>query len=219
MTLWLFDLAGTVIRDGDVVRRAFVAIAHELGYPALPDAWYRGQMGRRKATVFRELAAEHGRTLDDGTIAALEATFDERVASTYRTEGVELLPGAAALMAQLRARGARIGFTTGFGPLTAATVTGALPFTFDHGVTSDQVANGRPAPDLIHAVMARLGVENPEHVATVGDTPNDLHAGARAGCARIIGVGNGTHTLEQLAPSARETGAELVETLADVSLD
>ena len=48
--------------------------------------------------------------------------------------------------------------------------------------------------------MALTGVSDPQAVAKVGDTPSDLLEGRAAGCGLVIGVTNGTHTREELAP-------------------
>jgi beta-phosphoglucomutase-like phosphatase (HAD superfamily) len=66
-------------------------------------------------------------------------------------------------------------------------------------VASDEVAHGRPAPDLIYEAMRRAGADDPGRVGVCGDTPSDLEAGHAAGCSMIVGVGHGTHTLEELA--------------------
>jgi beta-phosphoglucomutase-like phosphatase (HAD superfamily) len=66
-------------------------------------------------------------------------------------------------------------------------------------VASDEVINGRPAPDLIYEGMRRLDISDPSHVGVAGDSPSDLEAGTAAGCRIVVGVGHGTHTLAQLA--------------------
>ena len=60
-------------------------------------------------------------------------------------------------------------------------------------VCGDEVAAGRPAPDLIQRAMAATGVDAPDRVANVGDTALDLRAGAAAGVRWNIGVWSGAH--------------------------
>src|SRR5262249_61672479 len=79
--------------------------------------------------------------------------------------------------------------------------------------TGGEGARGRPHPDMIRALMARLGIEAPRRVAKVGDTPVDLQEGTNAGCGLVIGVTHGTHTREQLQPFPH---THLVETVAEV---
>lgn len=66
-------------------------------------------------------------------------------------------------------------------------------------VTSDEVAQGRPAPDMILRTMKLTGIADAKQVVKVGDTPSDLQAGTAAGCGLTLGVTNGMHTADQLS--------------------
>lgn len=96
--------------------------------------------------------------------------------------------------------GIRFGFTTGFSQTTARPLLDALGWPTSILATSDMVSHGRPAPDLIRLGMRQAACALPARVGIAGDTPSDLQAGAAAGCALIIGVGHGSHTLAELAP-------------------
>jgi phosphoglycolate phosphatase-like HAD superfamily hydrolase len=47
--------------------------------------------------------------------------------------------------------------------------------------------------------MRRCDVDDPSTVGAAGDTPSDLEAAAAAGCRVVVGVGHGTHTLDELS--------------------
>ena len=66
-------------------------------------------------------------------------------------------------------------------------------------VTTQRDERSRPAPDLVLAAMAKCDVADASRVGVAGDTPADLQAGTAAGCRFVIGVGHGTHALEDLA--------------------
>jgi phosphonatase-like hydrolase len=68
----------------------------------------------------------------------------------------------------------------------------------DGSVTSDEVAHGRPHPDLIFRAMELAGVSDVKRVAKVGDTASDLGEGNAAGCGLVIGITTGAFTREQL---------------------
>jgi len=68
----------------------------------------------------------------------------------------------------------------------------------DATVASDEVPQGRPAPDMICRAMELTGVTDASRVVKVGDTPSDLQEGQAAGCGWIVGVTAGSHTREQL---------------------
>lgn len=57
---------------------------------------------------------------------------------------------------------------------------------FDVIVTSDQIEEGKPSPDMIHKACKKLGVV-PKNVVLIGDTKNDVKAGRNAGC-KVIGI-------------------------------
>lgn len=77
---------------------------------------------------------------------------------------------------------------------------------FDTLIAVDDVANGKPAPDMVLACCRALGVE-PDETAVVGDTESDMRMGRAAGVALCIGVKTGSN---------RGSG---LEGLADVILD
>jgi HAD superfamily hydrolase (TIGR01509 family) len=53
-------------------------------------------------------------------------------------------------------------------------------------ITSDQIENGKPAPDIVFEACKRLGVKVKD-VVLIGDTESDVKAGRAAGC-RVIGI-------------------------------
>ena len=65
-------------------------------------------------------------------------------------------------------------------------------------VCGDDVAHGRPAPDLIFRAMEAVGVTNVQKVANVGDTILDLQAGHNAGVRWNVGVFTGAHDRKSL---------------------
>ena len=197
LELFLFDIAGTVVRDDDLVLEGLRRTGREAGLD--PDeTWLRTQMGRSKTEVFEGMLARAGRP----THSAPELTprFDACLAQVLDGQPPRAQPGAVDAIRALEAAGVRVGFTTGFTRTLSLHILGALGWSDRLLVASDEVAHGRPAPDLIHAAMRRAGVADPQRVGVCGDTPADLQAGHAAGCALVVGVGNGTHALAQLEP-------------------
>jgi phosphonatase-like hydrolase len=206
LELFLFDLAGTTIRDGGRVLEAFRAVAGDEGL-APADSWLTARMGWFKTRVFEELLADAGR--DPSEAGALTARFDEVIGNDYRNDPPTALPGAVDSLQALSRAGVKIGFTTGFTRAIADVVLSTLPFgpdvTPDVVVASNEVEHGRPAPDLVLEGMRRTRTTDPGRVGVAGDTPADLEAGTAAGCRIVIGVGHGTHTLDELR-AAPHTG-------------
>lgn len=195
--LVVFDIAGTTVRDIGFVERAFLSVAaeYELG---LDSAWIKPRMGVNKLAVMREaLACGHART--SATAEELASAFEVAIDREVESGAAPALPGAAELIRELQAAGVRVAFTTGFSRKTALRVLEVAGLEGDAVVASDEVAKGRPAPDLVFESMRRTGVGNAASVAVVGDTPSDLGCGTAAGAALVVGIGHGTHSLEELA--------------------
>jgi phosphonatase-like hydrolase len=199
----VFDMAGTTVYDGDAVNASFRAALAAHGVAADPKL-VDTVMGYHKPEAIRVLLTALGRPAGAAEVDIVHTDFVSRMISYYATDpGVREIPGAAAAFAQLRAAGVKVALDTGFGRAIADAVLARLgwtvPATIDAVIASDEVPRGRPHPDMIRALMARLGVTDPKAVAKVGDTEVDMDEGTNTGCALVIGVTTGGFTHAQLA--------------------
>lgn len=196
------DMAGTTVRDDGAVEDAFAtalaAVGIEEGSPrrAEADAVVRATMGWSKADVFATL-------LEPADAARATTAFALAYEASVAAGRVDEMPGAAAVLRDLRRRGVRVCLTTGFAPSTRDAVLDALGWRGDVDLALSPVdaGRGRPAPDMVVAAMARLGVEDPRSVVVVGDTVSDLESGTAAGAGAVIGVLSGAHDVATLAAS------------------
>jgi phosphonatase-like hydrolase len=194
------DMAGTTVRDDGAVEEAFAAalaaVGIEQGTPrrAEADALVRATMGWSKADVFASL-------LDEADAALATAVFARAYEATVEAGHVAEVPGAGAVLRLLKREGVRVCLTTGFAPSTRDAVLDALRWRdqVDLALSPADAGRGRPAPDMILAAMARLGVDDPAAVAVVGDTVSDLESGMAAGAGAVIGVLGGAHDFATLA--------------------
>ncbi len=83
----------------------------------------------------------------------------------------------------------------------------------DFSVTSDEVVQGRPFPDMIFRAMEYCKIRDARLVAKVGDTPVDLQEGDAAGCGLVIGVTTGAFTRDVLE---REKHTHLILSLPEI---
>ena len=194
--LFLFDLAGTTVVDDDHVLRSFLQAAAAFGLAVQP-AELQSRMGWHKAEVFASLLAERDR--DVALAQAMAERFEVEFADLVQREPLQPTLGAVATLLALEAAKVQIGFNTGFTRKTANVVLAAMGWQRFISVASDEVAHGRPAPDLIQRAMAECGVTDPARVGVAGDTPADLLAGDAAQVGVLVGVGCGTHKLVELA--------------------
>jgi phosphonatase-like hydrolase len=195
--LVIFDMAGTTIEDRGQVPAAFASTLAANGIPISADEITRVR-GASKRQAIRNLLPPSLASEAD----RIYAEFRRNLAQSYTSGGVHSMPGAAALFNNLRARGIKVALTTGFDRDIATLLLSTVGWTrnsVDAVVCGDDVANGRPAPDMILLAMKLMGVADPSRVANVGDTALDLESAARAGVKWNIGVLSGAHSFEQLS--------------------
>ena len=217
LQLVVLDMAGTTVRDEHEVEACFAQAAAATGLHASARRILAVQ-GQAKRQVFETLWHEQ---LGPAGAAELPArveqsyrVFREVLEQHYRTQAVLPTAGCLELFAFLRRRSIYIALTTGFYREVTDLILQRLGWDagldaqrrgngdslIDLSIASDEVAEGRPAPLMIQKAMATLGISDPKCVINIGDTPSDLESGRRAGCARSLGLTNGTHSRQQLAP-------------------
>jgi phosphonatase-like hydrolase len=217
--LVVFDMAGTTVRDNDAVneclRQALAANQISVTRDEVNEV-----MGMPKPLAIK-LLMEKKLPPGIATVAAANAiheAFLARMLHYYHTDpAVQEVEGATHVFQQLRRAGLRVALDTGFSrPIVNAILTrlhwangGLLNAT----VASDEVVRGRPYPDLVFQAMKLTGITDVKRVAKVGDTPSDLNEGQSAGCGLVVGVTNGSHTREQLAPHPH---THLIDRLTDL---
>ena len=178
----VFDLDGVLIDSEPVweqVRRQFVA---EHGGHWAAGAQQR-LMGMSTGEWARYLGEDLGAGLTPETIAALVV---DQMKARY-AEHVPFMPGAVSAVRRLAARWP-LGLASSSPPvLIGAVLDGAgLRDCFAVTMSTEQVAHGKPAPDIYLAVTERLG-RPPQRCAAVEDSANGLRSAAAAGL-RVIAV-------------------------------
>lgn len=189
----ILDWAGTVVDHGSrAPMGAFVRAFAEFGVSiSIADA--RGPMGMAKWDHIRTVGqapavaaawrTRHGRDFNEADVDAIFQVFEPMNVAAVR-DHADLIPGAIEAIAALRARGLRIGATTGYtqaimqelAPLAAA--AGYAP---DLTVCAGDLSAGRPSPLMMWYAMAKLGVWPAATVVKVDDTTPGIGEGTAAG--------------------------------------
>lgn len=200
--LVVLDMAGTTVRDGGLVERAFERAAERLGVePGSADhaaklRYVRDTMGESKISVFRHLFGTE--ELARRANSAFEEAYGELVDAGL----IAPLPGAAEAIAELRADGRTVVLTTGFARVTQDAILDALGWRDLADLTlcpADAGGRGRPYPDMVLAAFLRTGaVADVRQTVVVGDTAYDMLSGVRAGAGIVAGVLTGAHDREAL---------------------
>jgi HAD superfamily hydrolase (TIGR01509 family) len=178
----VFDLDGVIVDSEPVweqVRRRVVA---EHGGHWAADAQQR-LMGMSTGEWARYLSQDLGVGLPPDQVAALVI---ERMAARYR-ERLPLMPGAVAAVRGLAGHWPLGVASSSPAALIDAVLDAAgLRAAFATTLSTEQVARGKPAPDIYLAACARLG-RRPSACAAVEDSSNGLRSAAAAGL-RVIAV-------------------------------
>jgi len=218
MELVVFDMAGTTVHDEDSVNRCIREAMRAAGLVVAP-ADVNAVMGLPKPEAIAILVEKCGRIGEFADrLGAIHRDFVARSQEFYRDDpSVHEVPGAARVFERLKRAGIRVALNTGFDRSITGVVLDRLGWSrsdlIDATISSDEVARGRPHPDMIFELMRRMSVSDPTRVGKVGDTPADLEEGRNAGCGLVIGVTRGTHRRDELA---RHVHTHLIETIADL---
>ena len=189
----VLDWAGTILDHGSLAPMGvFVEAFARFGVP-LTIEQARGPMGLPKRDHIAALMAlpEIAAAWRQAQGAAPDETAIDRVYDVFVPMNVEvvarfatLIPGAAEAVAAARARGLKIGSTTGY---TRAIMAPLLPLAAAQGYVPDNLvcagdlAHGRPTPLMMYRTFLDLGVWPAARVVKVDDTAPGIAEGLAAG--------------------------------------
>lgn len=210
------DMAGTTVKDNHEVEKCFAEACKQTGLD-VSDERILAVQGWSKRFVFETLWGEIlGENHPDieSKIETSYSTFKNILEDHYRNNEVSPTEGCLETLSFLREQGIKIALTTGFYREVTNIILSKLGWIegldenyinvggsiIDMSIASDEVENGRPAPDMIQKAMKQFNITNPSEVINLGDTPSDLESGKRAGVFKSFGLINGTHSQDQLAP-------------------
>ncbi len=198
----VFDLDGVIVDSEQVWDDVREQLAKERG-----GRWHEGAQTAMMGMSSPEWSAYMHEEI--GLPESPEEINDEvvrRMLARYEEE-LPLLPGAVAAVRRL-APEFRLGVASSSNrPLIAAVLEGAgLAGLFEVVVSSEEVAAGKPAPDVYLEAARRLAVE-PGRAAAIEDSANGIRAAHAAGL-RVVAIPNRRY------PPSAETLA-----LADAVLD
>jgi HAD superfamily hydrolase (TIGR01509 family) len=175
-----FDLDGVLVDSEQVWNEAKRELVESSGWRWREEATTK-MLGMSSVEWSRYIHDELGVPLAPEEI---NGAVVARMLELYR-EHLPLLPGAVEAVRRLGARW----------PLALATSSNrevidlflklsGLAGAFDATVSSEEVARGKPAPDVYLAAIARLHAE-PANCAAIEDSSNGLRAAAAAGTAVV----------------------------------
>ena len=192
----VFDLDGVLLDSEAVWDAAREALARERG-GRWHDQAQRDMMGMSSTEWSRYMHEVVG--LEESP-DEINTEVVERMAALYR-ERLPLVPGAVEAVERLSAR-RRLGLASSSNrPLIdLALQLAGIAGRFEVTVSSEEVARGKPAPDVYLEAARRLGLA-PGRAAAIEDSTNGILS-ARAAGMRVIAIPNA-----QFPPRADAIGA------------
>jgi len=193
----IFDWAGTTIDFGSFAPMgAFIKALDEFGItvtieqaraPMGSAKWNHIQALLQMPEVSSQWVETYGKAPSNADVDQVFKVFvpmNETVAADY----ADLIPGTRETIASLRARGMKIGSTTGY---TRSIMQHVLPVAAAQGyqpdnlVCSDDLLEGRPGPLGIYQCMIDLAVYPPSDILKIDDTAPGISEGVSAGCVTV----------------------------------
>ena len=203
----IFDLDGTLVDTLELHVEAFLKVVRGMGIE-VPRDRIEQNMGRTAKDVLRTIVPG----IDDAELAYY-ADMKEDILTELVGE-IHPLPGSVELLMRLKKLGVPLvlaSSTTSVNVIKILQVTGLIGY-FDRMVTSEDIATGKPDPDVFIKAAAKGGA-HPNYCLVIGDSIHDIAAALGAGCIAVA-VASGKHTREQLsAPGPKLTVSDLTELL------
>jgi HAD superfamily hydrolase (TIGR01509 family) len=207
----IFDLDGVLVDSEiwwDEIRTGF-ARRHGRAWTGEDQAAVMGANSAGWARIMRE-------RLDlDLPEPEIEQEIVDAVVARYRTEGAPRIDGAVDAVRRIAAdRPVAVASSAHGAVIEAALAATGLAEVFEVVVSSDEVAHGKPAPDVYLEAARRLGVD-PTSCLVVEDSRNGV-AAARAAGMTVVLVPN-----DSVPPAAgtADLADVVIQRLADLDPD
>lgn len=203
MTLLIFDCDGVLVDSELIAHAAMAELMGELGRPMTTQAALQMFAGRR----LREALAAAEAWLGAPIAQDVGMAAGRRLLERFRRE-LKPVTGVRAAIEALPYLRCVASSSTRERIEVSLEVTGLAPLFGDNIFSADQVANGKPAPDLFLLAARSLGAA-PADCIVIEDSPLGI-AAARAAGMGAIGFAGAGHADARLAGQLAGAGAHLV---------
>jgi HAD superfamily hydrolase (TIGR01509 family) len=179
----LFDMDGLMLDTERLLYAAWQRAMADFGYEASEEV-FLASVGTTVARTNQILRAAYG---PDFPLEATNNRTGDYVWQEVDAHGAPLKPGLLALLDYLEARGIPKAVASSSERATIDRLLGSVDLLWRFAVTvaGDEVAHGKPAPDIFLLAASRLGVE-PGRCLVLEDSEPGARAAHAAGMAVII---------------------------------
>ncbi len=180
---FIFDCDGTLADSMPLHQQAWIHALAKHG-ARFDFGWelFMSRAGKTIEQTVTELNAEFGLDMNPALVAA-----DQRSHYDALSPGVLALEEVVAFAREQAAAGFPVSVASGGDAVTVRQTLRTIGVTdlFPIVVTAEEVAHGKPAPDLFLLAARRMGV-GPEHCLVFEDSPLGIQAAERAGMGAVL---------------------------------
>ena len=198
----VFDMAGTTVNEDNVVYKTLQKAINKKGFDFTLDQVLNEGAGKEKLEAVKSILKVYARNTDKDLANEIYSDFMDLLSQAYEDVDVLPQPNAEELFQILKKRNIRIILNTGYNADIAESLVKKLGWKkgveFDSLITSSDVENSRPDPEMIDLAMDIYGITDPKKVIKVGDSIIDIEEGQNAGCGINVGITTGAHNFLQL---------------------
>jgi len=207
-TALIFDMDGLMLDSECLYQKSWKQAAELLGY-TLDEVLYLSLVGRSNteaAATFRQVFG------DDFPMAAFNQCWHKRWHELVQTQGIPLKPGLTELLDWVEAHSIpkAVGTSSNSAEADLCLTTAGIRDRFAAIVTVDQVAAGKPAPDIFLEAARRLGIK-PEACLVLEDSNAGVKAAQAAGMTVVM-----VPDLQVPTETSRAIALQVVSSLHDV---
>ena len=200
--LAVFDMAGTVVNEDNVVYKTLQRAINKKGYELTLDFVLEHGAGKEKHQAIKDILAAVGSDPKTEPSEPIFEDFKQMLDEAYNSLNVTSFDGVEDLLKSLKAQHIKVALNTGYNSKIANLLLQKMNWKkgeqYDALVTADDVLQGRPHPAMISKAMEVLAVKDASKVLKAGDSIIDIEEGQNADCGVTIGVTTGAHTRAQL---------------------
>lgn len=189
----IFDFDGTLADTSQTIVATITETLRDSNFPILPEREIKALIGLSLQDMFVKAT----NVSEKGSIDALCQLYREKFGD-IADHTISLFSGVKSTLEMFSMAGYHIAIATSRSHASLDFLCEKLGIgeLIEIAYAEDDVVNKKPAPDMVLAILERLGVK-PESALVVGDTTFDISMGRAAGC-RTCAVTYGNHTEAQL---------------------
>lgn len=178
----IFDMDGLLFNTEKVYKNSWVKTAEHFG--------------RERGAELAELVSGAG---EEGCRQAIKKFYPDvdvteffmhvvnTAVKTFENDGVEMMAGVVEILELFKSSGAKIAVASSsdISVITRNLERADIKKYFDAIVSGDDVANGKPAPDIFLKAAAEIGLA-PKDCYVFEDSYNGIRGASKAGCAPVM---------------------------------